>query len=346
MSYYKDSEVKTNQKIKALLSHYPDYVADYIRSIQFTTTSKTRLGYLTCVKHFLDYVADINCCNVKDMPVSALDALNRRFFEDYLDYLKEYEIDGKMRVNDLPSIKTKLYAIKGFFGYLYDEELISKDETTRIKIPKLRKKEIIRLESDEVTDFINTVDVAHGFTDRELLFHEKLKTRDLAITTLFLSTGMRISELVGINIKDIDLNRSCVHIIRKGMKQDTVYFSDECKNYLQAYYNERASINACEGHTDAFFLSNRQTRISVRNVQNLVKKYASVAVPGKHITPHKLRSTYGSMLYDATSDIYLVAQSLGHNSIDTSSKYYVTTSDKKKQENRNALKLNNNDDNN
>jgi integrase/recombinase XerC len=123
------------------------------------------------------------------------------------------------------------------------------------------------------------------------------------------------------------------------MKQDTVYFSDYCKKYLQEYYNSRVNITAREGHEDALFLSNRQQRISVRNVQDLVKKYASVAVPGKHITPHKLRSTYGSMLYENTSDIYLVAQSLGHNSVDTSSKYYVSTSDKKKKENRNAVDL-------
>jgi integrase/recombinase XerC len=109
---------------------------------------------------------------------------------------------------------------------------------------------------------------------------------------------------------------------------------------------ERLRVVPVEGYEDALFLSSQRKRMTARNIQILVKNYATVAVPSKKITPHKLRATFGSRLYEESSDIYLVAQALGHNSVDTSSRYYVTTNDKKKREARNLVQLNDDNDNN
>lgn len=111
--------------------------------------------------------------------------------------------------------------------------------------------------------------------------------------TLLLGTGLRVSECVGLNINDVDLDACGVRIFRKGGKESIVYFSDEVRDVLETYLDERQAIDALPGHEDAVFLSLQKKRMSVRTVENMVKKYAGLVTPLKKITPHKLRSIYG-----------------------------------------------------
>ena len=118
-----------------------------------------------------------------------------------------------------------------------------------------------------------------------------------------------------------------------------VYAHNEDIEPLQAYIEERKKINAQDGHEKALFLSSQRKRISVRTVENLVKKYSQSAVPLKHITPHKLRSTFGTALYQETSDIYLVADVLGHTDVNTTRKHYADIDDERKRMARNKVQL-------
>ena len=129
-------------------------------------------------------------------------------------------------------------------------------------------------------------------------------------------------------------------VIRKGNKEDIVYYSDEVTEILRDYiYAYRKTIEAVSGHEDALFLSSQKKRISVRSIERLVEKYAADCGMIKHITSHSLRKTFGSRLYESSSDLYLVAETLGHSSVETTKKHYADITNKHKEENRNILNL-------
>ena len=161
----------------------------------------------------------------------------------------------------------------------------------------------------------------------------------MALLSLLLGTGIRVSECVGLDISDVDFKNNGILIHRKGGKDVTIYFSDEVKEALQNYYDERVLILEESGHEGAFFLSIQNKRLSVRSVENLVKKYAKIISPLKKITPHKLRSTYGTNLYKETGDIYLVADVLGHSDVNTTKKHYAAIEDDRRRSARNVVKL-------
>ena len=174
-------------------------------------------------------------------------------------------------------------------------------------MPKLHQKEIIRLDPDEVAILLDAVENGENLTENEKRFHNKTKVRDLALLTLLLGTGIRVSECVGLNIKDVDFKNDGIKIRRKGGAETVIYFGDEVRNALLDYLEEREHIIPASGSEEALFLSLQNKRIAVRSVEKLVKKYASKVTSLKKITPHKLRSTYGTALYRETGDIYLVA---------------------------------------
>ena len=200
-----------------------------------------------------------------------------------------------------------LAALRTFYSYYYKKELITTNPTALVDSPKLHEKSIIRLDVDEVAKLLDEVESGENLTAKQQAFHEKTKVRDLALLTLFLGTGIRVSECVGLDINDVDLKNNGIRIIRKGGNEVVVYFSEEVREALIPYLEERSGIAACEGHQNALFLSLQRKRITVRSVEKLVKKYASVITQLKKITPHKLRSTYGTSLYRETGDIYPVS---------------------------------------
>ena len=155
------------------------------------------------------------------------------------------------------------------------------------------------------------------------MYHKKTKIRDVALLTLLLGTGIRVSECVGLDIQDLDFNNNGIKIRRKGGNETVVYFGDEVETALLDYLKQRTMILPESGHENALFLSLQNRRMAVRSIENLVKKYASRVTSLKKITPHKLRSTYGTSLYRELGDIYLVADVLGHKDVNTTRKHYA-----------------------
>ena len=178
-----------------------------------------------------------------------------------------------------------------------------------------------------------------SLTDRQKAYHDRTKVRDLALLTLLLGTGIRVSECVGLDIHDVDFKNGGIHIHRKGGKEVTVYFGAEVEDALNDYLAERQQIDPEPGSENALFLSMQRKRMNVRSVENLVKKYAKIVTPLKKITPHKLRSTYGTNLYRETGDIYLVADVLGHSDVNTTKKHYAALEDERRRSARNAVRL-------
>ncbi len=214
------------------------------------------------------------------------------------------------------------------FKYFFNKEYLPTNVSAKITMPKIHEKEIIRLESDEVVDILNVAENGSShLTPQQVAYHEITHIRDTALLTLFLGTGIRISECVGLNVNDIDFNVNGFTVTRKGGARVILYFSDEVADALRAYLKERATNEKIPKDEPALFLSLQNKRISTRAVQNIVYKYSRIVSPLKKISPHKLRSTYGTSLYRETGDIYVVAEVLGHRDVNTTKKHYAAMSD-------------------
>lgn len=343
--YNEQVDIENIKKLRAMLSELPAFFKDFFRGIEPRTQSRTQIAYAYDIKIFLQFLLEENpsikkaYINVKDIPISVLENLTVTDIEEFMEYLKYRDTDGKKISNKENAIKRKISTLKSVFKYFYRTEKLNENIMERVQLPKLHSKEIIRLDIDEVAMMIDEAENGEGLSDRQRAYHGKTKVRDVAILSLLLGTGIRVSECVGLDISDVDFKNNGILIHRKGGKEVTIYFSDEVKEALQNYFDERVLILEESGHEGALFLSIQNKRLSVRSVENLVKKYAGIISPLKKITPHKLRSTYGTNLYKETGDIYLVADVLGHSDVNTTKKHYAAIEDERRRSARNMVKL-------
>ena len=326
--YFAQRDQKNEEKLKAMLSALPSCSTDFFRGIEPSTSSMTRLSYaydLTMFFHFLKEIKE----EWKEIPLEqlqteALSQISVQDIERYLEDLKYRPNDPEHKnMNREQGIKRKFFSLKSFFGYLCRVGLLTVNPTLSMQMPRTHAKEIVRLDSEEMKELLAEVDSGSGLSGRQKAFHERTRLRDSALLALMLGTGIRVSECVGLNLDDVDMKESGIHIRRKGGKETTVYFNAEVARRLNEYLSVRTGIETLPEHKNALFLSLRNQRITVRSVEYLVKKYASIIAPKKKITPHKLRSSYGSAVYKETNDIYLVADILGHNDVNITRKFYA-----------------------
>ncbi len=344
MGEYHDQKNKDNTIIlRNLLSDMPQYVRIYFRGIDLNTSASTRIGYARDIRNFFEFLLANNSvlknCELKDISLDIINNLTAQDIEEYLEHLKYYIKDGREYTNGERAIKRKMSALRNMYAYLYKNDQVTNNPMAKVAIPKLHDKAIIRLEGSEISEFLDNVEYGVKLTEKQLQYHEKTKTRDLALLTLMLGTGIRVSECVGLDINDVDFKNERIKIVRKGGYEAFVYFGDEVTEALLPYMDERQKIIALTGHETALFLSSQKKRISIRSVELLVKKYSQTVTPLKKITPHKLRSTYGTSLYQETSDIYLVADVLGHKDVNTTRKHYADIELQRKKEARNKVNL-------
>ncbi len=345
MSSYHIENDKTNTiLLRERLEHLPSFAKTFFRAIEPTTSSRTRIAYAYDLGVFFEYLIESNpyfsSKGVVDITLDDLDNLKAVDIEEYIDYVKYYVKEGKEFTNSKSGQMRKLATLRSFYNYFYQKEYIKNNPAVLVNMPKLPEKNIIRLDNDEILKLLEAIENGTGLSDKQLSFHNKTKVRDLALITLLLGTGIRVSECVGLNLDDVDLENDAIKITRKGGNESQVYFSDEVHLYLSDYLDQRKLILPERGSELAFFLSSQRKRISVRSVENLVKKYAKLAAPLKKITPHKLRSTYGTNLYRQTGDIYLVADILGHKDVNTTKKHYADQSEQRKKIAGRNFKLN------
>ncbi len=341
---YHDMQNKQNiMKLREILDTLPPFCKEYFRSISDRTSSRTQLAYAYDIRVFFEFLHETNpICrkmDIIDFPISLLDDVTRQDIEEYLSYISLYEKEGQEHTNTERGKARKLSALRGFYNYFFQIEKIKKNTAELVPSPKLHEKAIIRLDPNEVAILLEQVENGDKLTEKELQYHNKTKVRDIAILTLLLGTGIRVSECVGLDIKDVDFENDGIKVRRKGGYEAIVYFGEEVREALLDYMEERTHIIPETGHEEALFLSIQNKRISVRAVEKLVKKYASRVTSLKKITPHKLRSTYGTSLYQETGDIYLVASVLGHKDVNTTRKHYATMDETRRRQAANAVKL-------
>ncbi len=345
ISYHEQTDIKNTIRLREILKTMPPFCKDYFRAIEPTTSTKTRISYAYDIRLFFRYLLSENPAfknyTMQDLKVTLLDQLDVVDIEEYQEYLKVYESsDNELHTNKERGLKRKMSALRSFYLYFYKRQLITQNPTLLINMPKLHDKAIVRLDQDETAALLEYMEhCGDELTGQKKRYYEKTKLRDIAIVTLLLGTGIRVSECVGLDILDVDFKNNGIRIIRKGGNEMVVYFGSEVEQALRTYLEERKNAVTLHGHEQALFLSTQHKRIGIQAVENMVKKYTSGIIATKKITPHKLRSTYGTALYQRTGDIYLVAEVLGHKDVNTTRKHYAAMSDEKRRMAARVVKL-------
>lgn len=344
VSYHEQTDISNTLRLREVLKTLPPFCKDYFRAIDATTTTKTRISYAYDIRIFFQFLLDQNPSfkdrSMSDLTVDILDQVKALDIEEYEEYLKVYHIGEKTETNGERGLKRKLSALRSFYAYYYKREMIQTNPSVLVDVPKIHQKNITRLDADEVAMLLDYIE--HGgdkLTGQKRAYYEKNKVRDLALVTLLLGTGIRVSECVGLDVEDVDFKNNGIKVTRKGGNEMVVYFGEEVERALKNYLELRENITPLPGHEHALFYSTQRRRIGVQAVENLVKKYAREITTTKKITPHKLRSTYGTALYQETGDIYLVADVLGHRDVNTTKKHYAALDDARRRQAATAVRL-------
>lgn len=345
-SFYQQRNIKNLKKIEYLKEELPPFIDDYFIGIENQTSTLTRLNYAYDLRIFFDFLIKkvFRGKSIRDLTLTDLEQVQSSDIEKFLSYLNHYNFNGTEESCSERAKARKLSTVRAMFKYFFSKERIKVDNAAKVSLPKIHEKEIIRLEVNEVSDLLNCADSGIGMSAHQRAFHDKTKIRDVAILTLFLGTGIRISELVGLNNEDIDFTNYSFRVTRKGGNQTILYFSDEVAEALKRYISTKNDDTNIPKSEHALFLSLKMQRISIRAVENLVKKYSRLVTPLKKISPHKLRSTYGTQLYRETQDIYIVADVLGHKDVNTTKKHYAAISEDIRRSVAGKVKLRDNDD--
>ena len=340
-NYYKEREINTIKKINSMLNDLPSMTEEFIMGISEYTSPLTRLNYVYDLRIFFDYLVKRIYKNkiIEELTYSDIENVDITAFENFMAYLSLYEINGKEQSCNEQAKSRKISTVRAFYKYLFNKGKITSNTAAKIALPKLHDKEIIRLDIAETVKLLNLAESGNNFSEHQKAYHNSIKIRDVAILTLFLGTGIRNSELVGLNVDDINFEDMSFVVTRKGGNRTILYFNSEVESALKAWLHKRSTIEDLPPTEKALFLSLQNKRISVRTIQELVKKYAKIITPLKKITPHKLRSTFGTNLYRETQDIYLVADFLGHSDVNTTKKHYAAQSEEFRRKAIKSVKL-------
>lgn len=346
-SYHEERNRKYTLQLRQMLLDLPPYAKDYFRAVEQKTSAKTRVSYAYDLQVFFRFLVEKNPMladkQIKEIMLKEIDLLTCDDIVEYQEYLKYYMSETGEQKNGASSIARKMSSLRSFFDYFYKKEMLTRNPAMQVDMPKIHEKAIVHLEPDEVAIMLDNIEnYENQISGKKKECFLKTKIRDIAIITLFLGTGIRVSECVGLDLTDVNFRENSIRIIRKGGNESIIYFGSEVEKALLDYINgPRADIavKAIPGEENALFFSIQKKRISVHAVENLVEKYAKEFIPQKKITPHKLRSTFGTALYQETEDIYLVADVLGHSDIGTTKKHYAAIKDQNRRRAASVIKL-------
>lgn len=327
LSREKHDEELMNQLIKEM----PDFIRDYKRNMDAKGMSTgTQLTYLREIRRFFEAVASYNEIDfIKNITLENLEELK-------WDYIEAHIVDA---VNGKkPAAKTRLHrldCIRSLYNYLNKAELIVKNPAAIVDTPKTPQKEVNYLNPSQIKAFIGAIEKLN-VDEKTGSYKTKAYYRDRAIMTTLLGTGMRVSELVGLNISDFDTTIGGFHVIRKGGDEDIATFGNTVETAINEYLDCGRPLFGSPKAEQALFLSTHKKRITVRSVELLVKKYAKEAGLSDSLHPHTMRASFATNVYKETQDIYAIKNALHHSSLETS-KHYIGDEEKSKRKASSAM---------
>ncbi len=322
--YRNSVDIKNNEKIKNLLDDMPVFVEDfYTHLVAQSRSTNTILGYMYEINVFIRFVATVvKKESSNDVRLEDLDMLKLNHIEAYMARSE----DG-IELSDNAK-RRKLSVLKTFYKYYLGLDLIKSNPTLLAKGPKVKSHDVIKLSDAQVAALLSCIQTQFGakITDYSKKYNENIVDRDIAIVMTLLGTGIRVSELVGLNLSDIDTteaDRYYLRIIRKGGDEDKVRAVDAVYNAIKDYEEFCRPSLVHSDSENALFISTQGKRMSVSAVQKMMKKYCKAAGLPDNISPHKMRATFATKVYEKTKDIYAIKDALHHASIDTS-KHYIS----------------------
>lgn len=230
------------------------------------------------------------------------------------DNLRKFLFELKKRGLTRKTIARKISSIRSLFRFLTKEGYIEKNPFLMVELPKIEKKLPVFITEEEVMKLINAPNTK-----------TLLGLRDKLIILFLYSTGVRVSELISIKVSHLDLERGEVRVFGKGKKERIVFLPDQLINLLKEYLKRRKKNS---GH---LVLNRRSKPLTDRGIRLIIKKYAKIAVPEKHVTPHTLRHTFATHLLTGGADLRSVQELLGHSKLSTTQIYTHLTKENLKK---------------
>lgn len=299
---------KVDEKIENILSGLPEYVSEWENNLRAGgKTADTRLSFVRIISRLIDFVGDSSIKSLTYLKV-------QKFF------ISIKISNGKVTSD---SYQQQIWCcLNNFFGYLKKRKYVDENPMESIDKPKNRDLDKINerrilLGEKEFSDILSAVQKKNY----------KFQNRDLAMLLVFMSTGMRKTALIDINLDDIDFKVGTLKVIDKGNKFQLYYLNDDIKRVLRNWIKDREEMHL--NSTDALFVSYLGKRMSETSIDNIVAKYSEEAL-GKKISPHKLRAGYVSIYYNKTKDIEATRRAVGHSNVSTTQRYIVTSNKERK----------------
>ena len=321
-----ENKIKIEAQLKEKIAASPEYVKRYYYYLN-QKSHTTKLNYMNKLLRFLEYLETEGISTGLD----DLEEIDAYIIEQYIASISYYESNNRTKELSNTS-KANIYsALNSFFTFLCANDYIKNNpfDNKKITRPKADQTSITFLTPEEVKEVQERI--LHGWGSKEAKLKQMdWKYRDYLLFRIPVITGLRVEALTEINVSDVDLVRKTIRVTEKGNITKDIYLDEITRDYLLKWIMQRADIIG-NGNYDcqALFISNRLQRMNVKSVRKTIMKYAD-GINGKHITPHKLRSTCGTNLYQAKKDIYLVASVLGHSSTEPTRRYTkVFDTDKK-----------------
>lgn len=335
-----------NSYLHEYLTNLPDFLFDYIEIYYTGESINTQIGYCIDLRIFLEYLQKFKFRDVEALESFTVEHMGKVRAEDIIRfkaYLKEYQStyispDGKTvtrtRRNSSYGINRKLSAVRGLFSYLYKTDQIPENVTDKVDMNKLHQKIKKPLSTQETLRLLNILYHGEGFfTGRHLTEYLRSKQRDIAILISYLGTGVRVSELVNLNIQDVCFDTSSFIVTRKGGDEQEIFMPVQVENELYNYIQVRNELDGIKDK-DALFISRQGKRMTVSSVEKMLKKYctcAGIIDPDKS-RPHALRRTFACRLLEDGVDIKMVAELMGHKNIEVTHKFYAQYNSAAKRE--------------
>lgn len=331
----KESEIM--EECLAIEASLPRFLRGFFAYLRGNVLPMTRLAYLRDIRFFCHYlIQETDITRAEEPSDISLEEFNRLKGTDinlFLDYCRRYKVETEKNIyiyeNNKRSLARKKSSLSVLFKFLYRDELMEKNITDGfdpIRVPKPGEKEIKALQDDEVMVMLDSVESGEGLTEKERQFWEKTKKRDKAILILFLTYGLRLSELQQLNVSSFNFSRDEFIIYRKRGKESTMPLNRSARKVLDEYlYQERPSSDSlAESEKDALFLSLQGKRMTERQIRELVKKYTSIGLQTSRksgYSPHKLRATAATSLIGRGNSIFDVQALLDHEQVTTTQLY-------------------------
>lgn len=330
-------EAEIFEQCEAIENELPRFLRGFFSYLRGNVLPMTRLAYLQDIHFFFNYLIDetglVEADETSKIKASELNRVRAVDVNMFIDYCRKYKVETDNTVtiyeNNNKTLARKKSSISVLFKYMYRDELVEKNITDGfdpIRVPKAGEREIKALQDDEVMIMLDAVTNGTGLTKHQKSYWEKTKKRDKAILILFLTYGLRLSELQQLNLSSFNFGRGEFKIYRKRGKESIMPINDSVFETLNDYINnERPKDEKIkEGNKDALFLSLQGSRLTERQIRDLVKKYTAIALKTSTkagYSPHKLRATAATSLIGRGNSIYDVAALLDHEQVTTTQLY-------------------------